>query len=139
MPPLPTHKEADLVHKKPFFQGPDHMKDLRLVQLKDGSIGVFTRPQGEKGGRGKIGFVRIGTLDDLSLDVIRQAPLLEGQFLDEEWGGCNEIHVLSNGLLGVLGHIARFDEEDAMESASPSLWTCAPAIPAMRFENADSL
>jgi hypothetical protein len=105
------YRESDLGDKKPFFQGPDQMKDLRLVQLRDGSIGVFTRPQGEKGGRGKIGYVRIGKLDDLSLDVIGQAPLLEGQFLDEEWGGCNEIHVLANGLLGVLGHIARFDEQ----------------------------
>lgn len=104
-------KEADLVNRKPFFQGPDHMKDLRLVQLKDGSIGVFTRPQGEKGGRGKIGFTRVGKLEELSVDIIHEAPLLEGQFLDEEWGGCNEIHVLRNGLLGVLGHIARFDEQ----------------------------
>ena len=105
------YKGASLSRLEPFFQGPDQMKDLRLVQLKDGTIGVFTRPQGAKGGRGKIGFTRIETLDDLTLDVVEQAPLLEGQFLDEEWGGCNEVHLLSNGLLGVLGHIARFDEQ----------------------------
>lgn len=93
-----------------FFQGPDQMKDLRLVELSDGTIGVFTRPQGEKGGRGKIGFAKVDRLEDLSLEVVQEAPLLE-QFLDEEWGGSNEIHLLANGKLGVLGHIARFDEQ----------------------------
>lgn len=93
------------------FTGPDGMKDLRLVELQDGSIGVFTRPQGEKGGRGKIGFTRVASLEELSIDQINEAPLLEGQFVDEEWGGCNEIHLLPNGTLGVLGHIACFDEQ----------------------------
>ncbi|WP_313638553.1 DUF1861 family protein [Paenibacillus sp.] len=92
-----------------FFKGPDGMKDLRLVDLKD-SIGVLTRPQGDKGGRGKIGFTRISSLDELSIPLIEETPLLEGQFIDEEWGGANEAHLLKNGLLGVLGHIASFDD-----------------------------
>ena len=104
------YKGAGIAAREPFFQGPDQMKDLRLVQLQDGGIGVFTRPQGEKGGRGKIGYTRVDALEELTLERIAQAPLLEGQFLDDEWGGCNEIHLLANGLLGVLGHIARFDE-----------------------------
>ncbi|NUK29870.1 DUF1861 family protein [Parageobacillus sp. VR-IP] len=99
---------ADL---KEFAKGPDGMKDVRLIELKDGSIGVLTRPQGEKGGRGKIGFIRIPSLDDFTCEVMENAPLLEGQFIDEEWGGANEPHLLSNGLIGVLGHIACFDEE----------------------------
>jgi hypothetical protein len=105
------YRGESVARLQPFFTGPDQMKDLRVVQLQDGTIGVFTRPQGEKGGRGKIGFTRINSLDDLSLEVIDQAPILDGQFLDHEWGGANEIHLLKGGLLGVLGHIARFDEE----------------------------
>ena len=93
-----------------FSNGPDGMKDLRLVELADGSIGVLTRPQGEKGGRGKIGWTRIPSLNELTIDVINEAPLLEGQFTDEEWGGANEPHLLANGLVGVLGHVASFDE-----------------------------
>lgn len=93
-----------------FFEGPDGMKDIRLVELQDGSIGVFVRPQGEKGDRGKIGFTKINSLDELTIEVINDAPLLK-QFIDEEWGGVNEVHLLPNGWLGVLGHIARFDEE----------------------------
>jgi len=104
------YRGAGLAGLEPFFVGPDQMKDLRLVEQRNGGIGVFTRPQGAKGGRGKIGYVRLPSLRDLTLSAVEEAPLLD-QFRDEEWGGCNEIHVLSNGKLGVLGHIARFDEE----------------------------
>ncbi|MFY4774768.1 MTP-1 family protein [Metabacillus sp. RGM 3146] len=96
---------------KEFAKGPDGMKDLRLVELNDGTIGVLTRPQGEKGGRGKIGWTRISSLGELNINVIDGAALLEGQFIDEEWGGANEPHLLANGLVGVLGHIANFDKE----------------------------
>ncbi|MCT1399469.1 DUF1861 family protein [Paenibacillus sp. p3-SID867] len=94
----------------PFFTGPDAMKDLRLTELAGGEIGVFTRPQGEKGGRGKIGFTRVKSLDDVTVELVNDAPLLADQFIDAEWGGANELHILNNGLVGVLGHVASFDE-----------------------------
>lgn len=95
-----------------FALGPNGMKDIRLVELQDGSIGVMTRPQGEKGGRGKIGFTRIPSLEHLTTKIMDEAPLLEGQFIDEEWGGANELHLLKNGLIGVLGHIACFCDKE---------------------------
>ncbi|MBE3596825.1 MAG: DUF1861 family protein [Hydrogenibacillus sp.] len=101
----------DVFDLRPFFIGPDGMKDLRLVQLRDGSVGVFTRPQGKKGGRGKIGFTRVPHLDALTVEAIDEAPLLEGLFLDEEWGGVNAAYLLPDGTIGVLGHIACFDAE----------------------------
>ena len=104
------YKGQDIFTLAPFFKGPDGMKDLRLTELKSGEIAVVTRPQGEKGGRGKIGYGKIKSLQELSIPVIENAPLLKGQFTEEEWGGANEIHLLENGLLGVLGHIACFDE-----------------------------
>ncbi|WP_058303009.1 DUF1861 family protein [Gorillibacterium timonense] len=94
----------------PFLTGPDHMKDVRLVELPDGEIGVLSRPQGEKGGRGKIGFTRASSLTAVTAEEIAAAPLFESMFPDEEWGGANEAHVLKNGLIGVLGHVASFDE-----------------------------
>jgi hypothetical protein len=106
------YKGSSINDLKEFAKGPDGMKDIRLVELKDGSIGVFTRPQGEKGGRGKIGWTRIASLEELTIDVINNAPLLDGQFMEEEWGGVNEPHLLANGLVGVLGHIASFDQEE---------------------------
>ncbi|OOE14510.1 MTP-1 family protein [Fictibacillus arsenicus] len=105
------YKGSSIKMLKPLFKGPDGMKDLRLAELKDGGVAVLTRPQGEKGGRGKIGFERILSLNELTLDVVEEAPLLEGQFAEGEWGGANELHILNNGLIGVLGHIASFDEE----------------------------
>ncbi|MCK4260861.1 MAG: DUF1861 family protein [Halanaerobiales bacterium] len=94
-----------------FAAGPDGMKDIRLIELKDGKIGVFTRPQGKLGGRGKIGFTKINSIDELNADNIMKAKIFEKQFVVEEWGGTNEIHLLKSGLLGVLGHIASFDED----------------------------
>ncbi len=93
-----------------FFEGPYGMKDLRIKELTDGRILVLTRPQGEKGGRGKIGFGIVPDLASLSIAMIEEAPLLKNQFDDKEWGGANEIHLLSENCVGVLGHIACFDE-----------------------------
>lgn len=90
-----------------LIKGPMGMKDIRLVELIDGSIGVFTRPQGKKGGRGKIGFITVPSLFDITHDVIERAPLLD-LFDPMEWGGCNEPVLLPDGKIGVLGHIARF-------------------------------
>lgn len=50
------------------------------------------------------------SLDDLNAAAIDGASLLTEQFFPEEWGGVNEAHRLSNGLIGVLGHIACYDE-----------------------------
>lgn len=91
--------------------GPDGMKDIRLVELKDHRIGVFTRPQGEKGGRGKIGFTILKKLEELTKERLESAPLLP-LFGDEEWGGVNEPVLLEDGRIGVLGHIAKFSEGD---------------------------
>ena len=95
-----------------FAAGPDRMKDIRLVSLPSGKIGVFTRPQGEIGGKGKIGYIEIDNLDDLKKkDIFSNAKIIENQFSEGEWGGANELHILSNGRIGVIGHIAYQDEK----------------------------
>lgn len=103
----------DIFSLSRFFAGPMGMKDIRLKQLADNRLLVLTRPQGEKGGRGKIGAVVVESLDDLTINVIEEAPLLKGLFIDEEWGGANEIHHIEEESkeVGVLGHIACFGEE----------------------------
>jgi len=102
---------------KPFFIGPDGMKDLRIVQLADKKIGVLTRPQGKKGGRGKIGYVCVDSLEDLCVGVIADAPIIPGQFAEGEWGGSNEAYLLKDGTVGVLGHIASFENPLSLSSA----------------------
>lgn len=105
------YKGKDVASLQRFFVGPDGMKDLRLVQLLDNRIGVLTRPQGKKGGRGKIGFTIINTLEELNKEVVEEATLIEGLFGDEEWGGANEATPLNKTTLGILGHVACFDKK----------------------------
>jgi Protein of unknown function (DUF1861) len=97
---------------KLFLKGPDKMKDIRLVGLADDQIGVLTRPQGAKGGRGKIGFLTAPNPHAITAEAIQNAPLFEGQCREDEWVGANEAHRLRNGMIGVLGHIAYFDEKE---------------------------
>ncbi len=103
------YRGKTLASLEPFLTGPDKMKDIRMKQLPDGRIAVLTRPQGEKGGRGTIGFMTANRLEDITAESIEAAPLFTNHFLPLEWGGANEAHILENGKLGVLGHIAYFD------------------------------
>ncbi|MBC2156182.1 MTP-1 family protein [Listeria innocua] len=104
------YRATSLTDFEQIFTGPIGMKDLRVKELTDGRILVLTRPQGEKGGRGKIGAIVINSLADLTIEQIEKAPLLKRNFSGDEWGGGNEIHLLEDGRIGVLGHIACFDE-----------------------------
>lgn len=89
-----------------FAEGPSHMKDIRLVEQADGRIGIFTRPQGTIGGLGKIGYIAVDSLEDVHYDNMLRAKIYDSHFLPEEWGGANEVHVLKDGKLGIVGHIA---------------------------------
>lgn len=120
--PDPEH-EGSLLWKTVFYQGdairsleqfavgPVGMKDIRLLELANQSIAVFTRPQGEKGGRGKIGYTTIQSLSELTIDVIDNAPLIETHFLDEEWGGVNEAFLDQDGKIIALAHIASMESD----------------------------
>lgn len=103
------YRGSDCCNLKRFAAGPDGMKDIRLKQLPDGDLLLFTRPQGVKGGRGKIGCTRLKNLEELTPSVIAEAPLIPDHFMADEWGGVNEIHILKNNIVGLLSHIACFD------------------------------
>jgi hypothetical protein len=94
-----------------FAAGPDMMKDIRLIELTDKRIGVFTRPQGTIGGRGQIGFLILQSLDELNSENLSRSHIFNDQFIKEEWGGVNEAQLLENGWVGVLGHIACMDNQ----------------------------
>ncbi|MBU3102633.1 DUF1861 family protein [Clostridium gasigenes] len=95
---------------KRFAVGPDRMKDIRLLELQDKRILVFTRPQGDIGGRGTVGYFIIKNLKELTIENIKNAKILDDMFYKEEWGGANELHLLEGGNIGILAHIAKFDE-----------------------------
>lgn len=105
---MPFFRGQGLEDLRFFGRGPAGMKDIRLVELDEGRVGVATRPQGEKGGRGTIGWTELAGLDELTPEKLQAAPLIDGQFEPFEWGGANELHRLSDGAVGVLGHIACF-------------------------------
>ena len=134
------HRGRALEALEPFLVGPDHMKDIRLVEVEDGRVGVFSRPQGECGGRGTIGFTTVASLSELTASAIEQAPLLRHQFRQEEWGGANQAHLLKDGTLGVLGrpHSMRASATRRLPGCScqiPSGQTSRYAAPSSRTES----
>ena len=105
------YKGPDLLSLEPSLDSPDGMKDVRLIQLKDKRIGVFTRPQGHKGKRGEIGFDIAPSYAHVNKEFIENAPLFE-QFIESDWGGANQLMMLDDQTIGVLGHIATFSAGD---------------------------
>jgi len=105
------YKGEDILDLKKFSAGPWGMKDIRLIELKNGKIGVFTRPQGKKGCRGKIGFTIISSLNELTPRRLSGVPIIKGQFAKGEWGGVNQALILENGKIGALGHVARYSKD----------------------------
>ncbi|MCL2378407.1 MAG: DUF1861 family protein [Defluviitaleaceae bacterium] len=102
------YKGTDLENMYYFTTGPDNMKDIRLVQLKQG-IGVFSRPRNtevekEHGSGSIVGFTVINNLLELSADIIVNAKKIDGMFSTGEWGGCNQCYLLDTGLIGIIGH-----------------------------------
>lgn len=114
------YRGATLRELRHFATGPAGMKDIRLLALPDQRILVLTRPLGLPGARAAIGYTCLATLDDLDADAIARAPLFRDQFLPDEWGGANEAHVLANGLIGVLGHVAWMEAGDIRHYAAMS-------------------
>jgi len=108
------YRGPDALHLKPFLTGPARMKDVRLIELASGEIGILSRPGGLLGGGpgSVIGFAKVPSLEDVTVEAIASAPTFEQQFSPREWGGANEAHLLANGYVGVLGHIAEFDGVD---------------------------
>ena len=93
---------------KYFASGPAHMKDVRILGLPCGKVGVLTRPQGANHADfnciAKIGYTELNCLEEISPENLEKAHLFDGLFLPDEWGGPNGAYLLNNGLIGVIGH-----------------------------------
>lgn len=105
---------------KYFTTGPDYMKDIRLVELEGGKIGVFSRPKNQEiidtyGTVSQIGFTCIDSLDDLDAEVIENAPYIPEIFAPKEWGGVNQAISLGDGKIGLIGHQSYNWYEDGQE------------------------
>ena len=98
-----------------FTTGPDYMKDIRLIELADGKIGVFSRPRHgtyEGGAESQIGFTTIDKIDELDAKVVSEAPYLKGLLGSGEWGGVNQAYLLESGKIGVIGHMSYEDKDE---------------------------
>ncbi|MDR2101113.1 MAG: DUF1861 family protein [Treponema sp.] len=100
-----------------FTTGPDFMKDIRLVELADGRIGVFSRPRNKEimekyGSQAMVGFGIINSLEDLNAEVIQKTPYLEGLFEYGQWGACNQAYLLASGRIGVIGHFGYMEGDE---------------------------
>lgn len=115
------YKGKDLHDLVYFTTGPDYMKDIRLVKLDGTRIGVFSRPRGKKirakyGSDSIVGFTIINSIDELNASVVENAPIVEGLFEDDEWGGCNHCYYLDSGKIGVIGHKCyKYTDESGLE------------------------
>lgn len=103
------YKGKNLHDLRYFTTGPEYMKDIRLVELEDNKVGVFSRPRGDEvralhGSEAIIGFTVINNINELNAEIINCATKIEGLFEDDEWGGCNQCYYLDSGKIGVIGH-----------------------------------
>lgn len=103
------YKGTDLEDLYYFTTGPDFMKDIRIVELTDGKIGVFSRPRNAEirkkyGSESLVGFTIINNLNELTADAIENARPIENLYKPGEWGGCNQCYCLSERYIGVIGH-----------------------------------
>nr|CAJ2468551.1 unnamed protein product [Leishmania braziliensis] len=89
-----------------FTAGPDYMKDIRVVSLQDGRIGVFSRVRTKI--EVYVGFATVDTINDLTTAVIASAKAIN--FIKPgSWGGINQAYLLSSGKIGCIGHSAYND------------------------------
>ena len=112
------YRGADPFSLKFFLDGPDRMKDIRLVEFPDGRVGVFTRPRGEDvrakyGSEAVIGYFEAPSLDAISADAIEKAEAIDGILGKDEWGGCNQIYLRPDGKLLAAAHLSASGEPAA--------------------------
>lgn len=105
------YKGKDIFNMQRFANAPKKMKDVRFTAYGD-KIVVCTRPQGGVAGCGKIGVIAVNSLDEITPENLEKTVLFDDLFGEKEWGGANELFVLENGWIAVLGHIARMSEGD---------------------------
>ncbi|KPA73109.1 hypothetical protein ABB37_10113 [Leptomonas pyrrhocoris] len=92
-----------------FASGPDNMKDIRVVELADGRIGVFSRPKTDI--YSCIGFTIINELGELTQRVINEAEPLNVLHAGS-WGGVNQAYLLSTGKVGCIAHYSYNGKDD---------------------------
>ncbi|CAD2222580.1 hypothetical protein AGDE_05663 [Angomonas deanei] len=93
-----------------FTAGPTKMKDIRLVELADGRIGIFSHHKTST--TCITGFITINSLDELSKEVIDAAVPIDHTLFGDAWGGVNQPYLLSTGKIGCISHHGYVDKDE---------------------------
>ncbi|GIW66968.1 MAG: hypothetical protein KatS3mg095_0866 [Candidatus Parcubacteria bacterium] len=103
----------DIFSFKEIAEGPLYIKDIRLVKIDRKRIGILSRPIYYKDGKKikRVSYLEIESLDDLKKINLNEGTIIQLPILEDEWVGTNDICLLNNGLLGVLGHIGSKDKK----------------------------
>lgn len=92
-----------------FTTGPDNMKDIRVIQLANRRIGVFSRPK--TAAHSSIGFTIIDNILDLTARVVDEAQPLN--VIDTgAWGGVNQPYLLTSDKIGCISHYSYMDKDE---------------------------
>jgi len=116
-----------LDHIERVAQGPEKSKGLHLIEVSPQKIEGFIRMQGGKYGKGKIchfSLENIQDLQDVLSDVEEKTQVID-LFAADEWGGVNDLHLLSDGRIGVLGHLARLTQDETGQEKKEYFTTSA--------------
>ncbi|KAG5510776.1 hypothetical protein GH5_07001 [Leishmania sp. Ghana 2012 LV757] len=92
-----------------FTSGPKNMKDIRLVGLADGKIGIFSHHKTSS--TCITGFITINSLDELCSQVIDAAESIDHTLFGDAWGGVNQPYLLSTGKIGCISHHGYLDTD----------------------------
>ncbi|EPY31965.1 hypothetical protein STCU_03058 [Strigomonas culicis] len=82
------------------------MKDVRIVELADKRLGVFSRKRTKE--EVYFGFSIVPSLDLLSMDAIQSAKPLD-IIRPGHWGGVNQAYLLQTGHVGCIAHYSYHD------------------------------
>lgn len=85
-----------------YTSGPKRMKDIRLVELADGKIGIFSHHKSNH--ECLTGFAVINKLEELSAEVIDSAVPIDHTAFGDAWGGVNQAYLLTTGKIGCISH-----------------------------------
>lgn len=87
---------------KYITSGPARMKDVRLIELKDGQIGIFSHFRDDE--HCMTGFTKIKRIEQLNAKIINNAPFINHRAFGDAWGGPNQCYLLESGYVGCIGH-----------------------------------
>lgn len=107
-----------------FLNGPNDLKGIRFCKLVEGKYALLRRPRGGGLGNGRIALTLFTSMNNLTEGIKRPVcfdEIIDYLFSDHEWGGTNQLIVLKNGLLGILGHIARVDKDGKKDYAAAAI------------------